>query len=495
MNRKVVLFLLFLTLFTTKTLAASYSNITVSEAKSMIDSDTELIILDVRTLNEYNDGHIRNARLIPHLELEGRLDELDVNDRIMVYCGTGVRSSAASQILVDNGFLHVFNMLAGITAWISAGYPVYVKHTSLQEAINNAKIGDVIFVSSGIYYESVIVNKSVWLVGEDRNNTVIDGSNVGTVVEVTADNVSVAGFTVQNSNSTAGSSYAGIKALGQTCNITDNHATNNRIGIFATSQRSRIAENIVDNNGQGIALYASSEATVEANNVTANTVGISLAFSTNNLIMGNSAMDSSTGGHGIIVSSNSSNNMILHNDLARNYHGIWMSSSPNNSILKNTMTNNTLLGIELANSSNTTIYHNNFINNPKHVVIDQTVGIWDSGSEGNFWSDHQSTDVNNDGIADTPYVINSNNTDNYPLMNLYWNPSDINHDLNVDMRDVGLSARAFGTVPGNADWNPHADITGSEHLVPDKKIDMRDIGLIANSYGETHHNGNVRYAL
>ena len=199
MNRKLVLFLLVSTLFTIKALAASYTNIPVSEAKSMIDSDPELIVLDVRTLNEYNDGHIRNARLIPHLELEGRLDELDVNDRILVYCRTGARSSGASQILVDNDFLHVFNMLSGITAWISAGYPVYVKHTLLQEAINNANIGDVIFVSSGIYYESVIVNKSVWLVGEDRNNTVIDGSNVGTVIEVTANNVSIAGFTVQNS--------------------------------------------------------------------------------------------------------------------------------------------------------------------------------------------------------------------------------------------------------------------------------------------------------
>lgn len=487
MNRKLVFFLLVASTFLIpETLAVSYTNITVSEAKSMVDSDPGLIVLDVRTPEEYNDGHIVNARLIPHLELEERLGELNANDRILVYCQTGARSTFASQILVDNGFLHVFNMFEGITAWIDAGYPVYIKYAALQEAINNANTGDMIFVSSGIYYESIIVNKTVSLVGEDKNSTIIDGSNVETVVEITSDNVSVVGFTVQNSNSTTGSSYAGIKILGQTCNVTDNHVTRNRIGIFAASPRSRIAENIVDNNGQGITLYASSEVTVEANNVTANTVGISLAFSANNIIVGNSATNSSTGGHGIVVSSNSLNNTLLHNDLAGNYHGIWISSSPNNSVLKNTLANNTLLGIELANSPNTTIYHNNFINNPKHVVIDQTKSIWDNGYEGNFWSDHQSNDTDNDGVADTPYVIDSNNTDNYPLMNVYWDPSDINHDLTVDMKDVGISARAFGTVPGDADWNPHADINGPEYLVPDKAIDMRDIGLIASNYGETH---------
>jgi rhodanese-related sulfurtransferase len=161
MNRKLVFFLLVSTLFIPKALAVSYTNITVSEAKSMVDSDPGLEVLDVRTLDEYNDGHIVNARLVPHLELEERLDELDVNDRILVYCRTGARSSFASQILVDNGFLYVFNMLEGIAAWIDAGYPVYVKYAALQEAINNADIGDVIFVSSGTYYESLIVNKPI----------------------------------------------------------------------------------------------------------------------------------------------------------------------------------------------------------------------------------------------------------------------------------------------------------------------------------------------
>jgi hypothetical protein len=64
-------------------------------------------------------------------------------------------------------------------------------------------------------------------------------------------------------------------------------------------------------------------------------------------------------------------------------------------------------------------------------------------------------------------------------MNVYWNVCDINHDLKVDMKDVGASARAFSTIVGDPLWNPHADITGPEPLVPDGRVDMRDISLIA----------------
>ncbi|MGD8545421.1 MAG: hypothetical protein PVH12_04520, partial [Candidatus Bathyarchaeota archaeon] len=76
--------------------------------------------------------------------------------------------------------------------------------------------------------------------------------------------------------------------------------------------------------------------------------------------------------------------------------------------------------------------------------------------------------------------------DSYPLMNLYWNPTDINHDLRVDMRDVGRAARAFGTEPDDERWNCHADITGPVPFNPDDQVDMRDIGLIARNFGETY---------
>ena len=105
-----------------------YVNVNVSEAKQMIETNAELVILDVRTLEEYNEGHIENAVLIPVSELESRLDELDKEKETLAYCKLGGRSATASQILVDHGFSSVYNMLGGITAWRNEGYWIEITH-------------------------------------------------------------------------------------------------------------------------------------------------------------------------------------------------------------------------------------------------------------------------------------------------------------------------------------------------------------------------------
>jgi len=94
-------------------------------------------------------------------------------------------------------------------------------------------------------------------------------------------------------------------------------------------------------------------------------------------------------------------------------------------ITRNHIENNEM-GISLG-GSDLNIYHNNFINNTEHVYdtlwhplnrAPAITYVWDDGKQGNFWSDHNATDADNDGIADTPYIINqwSNNIDRYPLM-------------------------------------------------------------------------------
>lgn len=106
--------------------ANPYTNVSVSEAKAMIDADPTPVILDVRYQYEYDDGHIRNAILIPSDQLSSRLDELDKEKDTLVYCRSGGRSAAACGILDGNGFTNVYNMLGGILAWIDAGYPIEV---------------------------------------------------------------------------------------------------------------------------------------------------------------------------------------------------------------------------------------------------------------------------------------------------------------------------------------------------------------------------------
>jgi len=57
-------------------------------------------------------------------------------------------------------------------------------------------------------------------------------------------------------------------------------------------------------------------------------------------------------------------------------------------------------------------------------------------------------------------------------------------DGKVDVKDVSMVARAFGSEPGQSNWNPIADITGPEYLVPDGKVDARDVSLVARKFGK-----------
>ncbi len=63
---------------------------------------------------------------------------------------------------------------------------------------------------------------------------------------------------------------------------------------------------------------------------------------------------------------------------------------------------------------------------------------------------------------------------------------DLNQDRKIDIKDLAIAAKAFGTSPGMPNWNPVADITGPVYLVPDGKVDIRDIALIAKHFGETY---------
>ncbi|MBY9020117.1 MAG: rhodanese-like domain-containing protein [Candidatus Lokiarchaeota archaeon] len=130
----------------------------------MINNNTgypNLLILDVRTPEEYNDAHLYNVTLIPVAELEGRLAELEsYNDtEIIVYCRSGSRSLQASNILVANNFSKVYNMLGGITAWIDAVYDYW-----LNEEIMLIDFALQVFLVSilGIIISLILFSKRRW---------------------------------------------------------------------------------------------------------------------------------------------------------------------------------------------------------------------------------------------------------------------------------------------------------------------------------------------
>jgi len=101
----------------------AYKTISVSDASAMIQSSSNLLVVDVRTPQEYAQGHLKAATNIPLSDLPLRIGGLDRNRSILVYCQTGVRSAQAATMLVNAGFTQVYDMEGGLTAWINAGYP------------------------------------------------------------------------------------------------------------------------------------------------------------------------------------------------------------------------------------------------------------------------------------------------------------------------------------------------------------------------------------
>ena len=105
---------------------ANFEKVSPKEAYEMIKNEEDIVVLDVRTPEEYkNDGHIKNAILIPLSELPNKVEELKKfkNKKFLVYCRSGNRSVAASRFLSNLGF-KVYNLNGGIIAWKEAGLPV-----------------------------------------------------------------------------------------------------------------------------------------------------------------------------------------------------------------------------------------------------------------------------------------------------------------------------------------------------------------------------------
>jgi rhodanese-related sulfurtransferase len=133
----IILFLLGMIFFFSmqkKDIPSGFTNVTVEEAREMIEKD-DVFILDVRTPAEFNSSHIEGATLIPVTNsggsnlssdqlLEARINEVPKDKKILVYCRTGHRSTTASNILLAAGYSDIYNMQGGITAWTAAGYPV-----------------------------------------------------------------------------------------------------------------------------------------------------------------------------------------------------------------------------------------------------------------------------------------------------------------------------------------------------------------------------------
>ena len=146
-----------------------------------------------------------------------------------------------------------------------------------------------------------------------------------------------------------------------------------------------------------------------------------------------------------------------------NEYGIYLVHSYSNTIVGSTVSNNTV-GIYQSHSSQNIICHNNITNNADQVLSEESVNTWDAGypSGGNYWSHFIGNDTYSgpyqnetgiDGIVDTPYMIDANNTDRYPFMN----PWILLHDMaitNVTARDA-----LYGLTEVYPGWKVNVTVT------------------------------------
>jgi len=147
-------------------------------------------------------------------------------------------------------------------------------YTTIQEAIDNAQPGDSIYVYIGTYYENIVIDKSISLVGEDKENTIIDGQEKSDVIKILSDHVNITGFTIQN---------AGFYLYND--------------GIDIDSCHNNIANNIIRRCRCGIALELwANNCQIFQNDIEENSFGV------------------------MIYSVNNNNNTIYENNFIRNYH-------------------------------------------------------------------------------------------------------------------------------------------------------------------------------
>jgi len=290
-------------------------------------------------------------------------------------------------------------------------------YPTIQEAINWASAGDAILVAAGTYSENVVVHKSVSIIGEDRNTTIIDGGGSETepVVSIEANNVSLSGFTVQNG-------YHGIIVFSKGNSIINSTVKNNRChGILLSLDGNILRDNNMRGNAynfavQGwslpdfindvdisntvdgkpvyywvnqhnkeipadagyVAVINSTNITVRDLELTKNGEGVLLAYTNNSTIKNVKASGNGVGinlitsGENIVSSNVLANN--VYGILTNNYYGMLLYSiarapTKGNKIIGNTVTNSSYCGIALWSSGGNILKGNNMTGNRYNLDI------------------------------------------------------------------------------------------------------------------------------
>ncbi len=337
-------------------------------------------------------------------------------------------------------------------------------YSSIQKAVDAAEAGDTIRVFDGTYFENIVVNKTVSLIGNGSANTTIDGGGYGPIIKIGVGQVNVTGFNITNSAS-GGNNAITINTGTNT--ISNNIFFNNYYGIYLSalhqfSDNNVIKNNIFSNNARASIYIFSSNYSLVQNNVCGDPTGIKLDSSSNNILNNNTFEDnkhfgikmygSSSGAcennliTGNSISSKQSgvyfydatnttirNNLIMDcesgisavyncylsvihdNDIMNNSLGIMIQISNENEIVNNTIQNNTI-GISIQKgwtedpSMNNTIHYNNIYGNTDFGVNATDNAGYTTDATNNWWGDdsgpyHPADNPGGKGDNVTDYVL------------------------------------------------------------------------------------------
>jgi len=263
-------------------------------------------------------------------------------------------------------------------------------YTSIQVAINDAKDGNTVYVydESSPYNENLLIDKTINLIGENYNTTIIDGKNTGDVIYIINDNVNISGFTIKNS----GNNWidAGIKIESDNNNIKQNKIIDNKDGIYSYNlENTNISNNIISNNNYyginipfstdniihkntitdnkkyGIYLYDAFYIKIVYNTIQKNMVGIYLWHSFDIEINNNQIENNQ---YGIQYNHQSKRNKIDNNIININEFGIFFNTTSNNIINQNNIKNN-IYGIYLKDTSISNITKNKIEYNENGIFL------------------------------------------------------------------------------------------------------------------------------
>jgi hypothetical protein len=307
-------------------------------------------------------------------------------------------------------------------------------YLTISDAINNASERDTIFVKKGTYdgpiNKSILIDKTLSIVGEDASNTNLilhPAYNLTWIltamfyeytdsITVTADDFQLSNLTINsihggnvsiigdrtkifgNTINQGSTWYTGLSIKGDDCQVMDNTL----LGPVFISGNSNVACN---NTCYGICLSSANYSQILSNSIKYLSIGLfNHTLCSSNWIIGNSIVPTGLGLQGVDLGCAIDNvftkNLIKGCTFGIAQYGAVPGSNAN-----------------YVPFENNTFYLNNFIDNLHNVAVKTTKNNWDNGQFGNYWSDYNGTDNNNDGFGDTPYFIQENNQDNYPLMN------------------------------------------------------------------------------